>query len=114
MRVKKKIVLSGFVCLLLVGLASATVFVRQTSAAYCGVCDSLDGVPGVLQRAGFIPRGDCRADTKKHEPCVHHECMTQHKKGHCKLQKRIDPDEHKGDHDHDDFVCWCVIDKISH
>ena len=120
MKPKNKIAISVVICLLAVGFASATIFVKKTAAAYCGACDSLNGFPGVLQRVGFVPRGTCpKLKTSSNEEpgkgegsthgkkplCVPHFCEVQGKKGHCVA--RAEPDlKH--------FNCFCEPNKISH
>jgi hypothetical protein len=88
MRINKKSLVSTFAFLAVLGIGSATIFVKTTAAAYCGVCSSLDGVPGVLQRVGFIPGGTCKkredvVSTEKNVECGPQLCEVNGKRGHC-------------------------------
>jgi hypothetical protein len=40
-------------------LAAAAVAAVETKHRYDGVCSRLEGVPGVLQRVGFLASGNC-------------------------------------------------------
>ena len=104
MRTHKWLVLLGL--MVVFGMASATVFVRTTAAAYCGACEPLFGVPGVLQRVGFIPGGNCKhyVTNKK---CVPQQCEVSGRKGFCKTRIMRDGDEK------DRYVCFCSPYKVS-
>jgi hypothetical protein len=115
MKPRRKLIVSSLMCLLLLAIASGTVLVRSTAAAYCGVCDSLDGFPGVLQKAGFVPRGHCRdrdrndGDHDRDDKCVPKACVTDpddgdkpNRKGHC--ARREIREKH---------FCVCVPNRIS-
>ena len=113
MSVNKRLALSTLFCVVVLGIASATVFVKKTAAAYCGVCEPLDGVPGVLQRVGFIPEGNCKHRVKN-KRCIAQQCEVSGRKGFCKT--RVIKKDKDGDHDGDDqrFVCFCEPYKVSH
>jgi hypothetical protein len=90
MKTNKRLLVSTFAFLAFLGIGSATVYVKTTAAAYCGVCSSLEGVPGVLQRAGFIPEGSCKkrenqvsTDKEDRDNCEPQACEVNGKKGHC-------------------------------
>jgi len=113
MRANKRLVLSGLTCVLALGIASATVFVRNTAAAYCGVCEPLDGVPGVLQRVGFIPGGDCKHYVKNGK-CVPQQCEVSGRKGFCMTRVIREGKEGEGkDRDERRIVCFCRPYKVS-
>jgi hypothetical protein len=87
---------------LFLGVSSSAAFVAHTVAAYSGACEKLDGLPGMLQSAGFIPRGDCKL---VHGDCPgpkNEYCEVGGKLGHC-IKDVID-----GKH-----VCVCVRDRVS-
>jgi hypothetical protein len=111
MKPRRKLIVSSLMCLLLMALASGTVLVRSTAAAYCGVCESLDGFPGVLQKAGFVPKGNCHlnGDRDKDDKCVPKACVTDpddgdkpNRKGHC-VRREI----------REKHFCVCVPNRIS-
>jgi hypothetical protein len=53
--------------LAMVAVPSCLAYIRATRAFYlhAAPCSKLQGVPGLLQAAGFIPSGDCVVDVKK-------------------------------------------------
>jgi hypothetical protein len=101
MRSRRKLIVSSVMFLLLMAVASGTVLVRRAAAAYAGVCDPLDGFPGALQRAGFVPKGTCRVN-RVDDTCPPTACDIGGKEGHCRRQT-IDKRVH----------CVCTPDRIS-
>ncbi len=76
---RKHLLLSSCFGLALAVLASGTIFVKQTAAAYSGACTPLTGVPKILQQAGFIPVGKCSVDKE----CKEAVCEVDGKPGIC-------------------------------
>jgi hypothetical protein len=56
---RRRILVSAF-WLGIFGLAGTSALVVKTVQAYTGVCYKLDGFPGLLQKAGFVPGGRCQ------------------------------------------------------
>jgi len=73
------------ICLLFLGIAGRA-YVVQTVQTYGGSCEKLHGLPGVLQQAGFMPRGNCEMD-KDHDSCKEGSCEVNGRKGHCEEKK---------------------------
>ena len=46
---------------LLLALTGGAIFTARTIQAYDGACSPLAGFPGVLQKAGLVATGDCKA-----------------------------------------------------
>ena len=46
-------------CLIILGLTSGAMSLKAMVDRYSGICAPLDGVPGLLQKAGFVPLGHC-------------------------------------------------------
>ena len=95
-KVYQPLIVCILLCLVFLGVASGAVFVLQTVQAYTGVCEELDGLPGVLQQVGFMPRGTCRFDDDrdkgerangddrhKQKKCRPGECTVDGRKGKC-------------------------------
>ena len=79
---KKRITTLVCIACLSVGLASGAAFTLRTIALYSGACNDLDGFAGLLQSAGFVPRGKCKTDI--HGACVTPQaCVVNGVKGHC-------------------------------
>ena len=91
------------VCVLALGTWGAT-SVRAMVNTYSGVCGSLDGVPGLLQKAGFVPRGNCKAIVPigPDHKCRASACEVAGKAGHC-LQVG----------DGKKYYCACRVDRTS-
>ena len=93
-------------CLLIaifLGLSSGALLVARTIGAYSGACEKLDGFPGLLQVAGFVPLGNCKFTKTGVCPGPKAEaCDVGGKLGHCQ-ETSVD-----GKH-----VCVCVKDRIS-
>lgn len=112
MGLKKTLVFCCLIGLLILGVASATAFVKSTAIEYGGACDSLDGVPGLLQSSGFVPRGTCpkpgdpdhlNAGDSDHDiDCNRGPCEVHGKDGHC-VKNLV----------HKKHYCQCVPNKIS-
>jgi len=91
------------ICLLFLGAASGAAFTLKTITLYSGVCDALPGFPGMLQSAGFVPKGDCRLETRGRErECSDEPCKVNGKTGHCVKQVVLKK-----------ATCVCVPNKIS-
>jgi hypothetical protein len=102
MRTHRAVVLSCLFGALFVGASSGAVLVVRTVGEYSGACEKLDGFPGVLQAAGFLPHGDCRADPNGKRACPEHSCRADGKKGHCEARE-VDKR----------FFCTCIPNRIS-
>jgi hypothetical protein len=76
----------ALIFLVSVGAVSATAYTLRTISLYAGVCDdNLQGFPGLLQAAGFVPSGRCTKTTAG--ACqVDQVCVVNGKKGHCVSQ----------------------------
>ena len=84
------------------------IFVIQTVQKYGGACDTLNGFPGVLQQAGFLPKGDCEVKIRDRDDCLKHMCKVNARPGHCVAERRPGDHDHDGhEHDRDDFICIC-------
>ena len=81
MRIRRTVLVS-VICLFSLGAASGAVFTLRTIAMFSGACDKLDGFPGLLQSAGFVPGGKCRT-TVKGVCIVPQACEVNGKTGHC-------------------------------
>ena len=68
---------------------------------YSGVCDALPGFPGMLQSAGFMPKGNCEFDGRRQE-CSDGPCKVNGKTGHCVKQVVLKK-----------TTCVCEANKIS-
>jgi hypothetical protein len=102
MKMHKTVVLFGLWGALFLGVSSGAAFVAHTVAMYSGACEELNGFPGLLQSAGFIPFGHCKWVDGKCPGPRREECIVNGKRGHC-VATWAD-----GRH-----VCVCVKDKIS-
>jgi hypothetical protein len=95
---------------LFLGVSSAAVLVIQTVQTYSGACEKLNGFPGVLQKAGFLPEGSCNPKPKVHADCLKHKCTVDGKEGHC-VPERLPPSNVGSDKD---FICVCKTSRPSH
>src|SRR5437868_1287331 len=97
---KKRTILLCIICLLAVGLASGAVFTLNTIAMYSQVCaDNLQGFPGLLQGAGFIPKGPCKVSPNG--ACsTSQACEVNGVKGNCRTQGKP-------------TICVCIPNKAS-
>jgi hypothetical protein len=86
---------------LFLGVSSGAVLVIQTVQTYSGACDKLNGFPGVLQKAGFLPEGSCNPNPHSWDECFKHRCEVDGKKGHCVAEKLPHPVADR------DFLCVC-------
>jgi len=100
MKRNRTLLVGCMICLLFLGIAGRA-YVLQTVHTYSGACEKLHGVPGLLQRAGFVPEGDCKVD-KDHD-CKSQACEVWGKKGQCEEQ-RLDPKT---------VICVCVPERPS-
>ena len=116
----KSTIICTFLCLFSWGVASGVKYVAKTVGVYSGACEKLPGFPGVLQAAGFVPKGNCNfgddddkdADAKKdkgkHHQCPPSACTTASgKKGKC------GPDSSHRCKRHNDPVCVCQVVNVS-
>ena len=88
---------------LFLGLSSGALLVARTIEAYSGACEKLDGFPGLLQAAGFVPLGHCKFTNLGVCPGPKVEaCVVNGKLGHCQ-ETSIDGKK----------LCVCVKDRIS-
>ena len=98
---KNKPALSVALCLLAVGLTTGAMSLHAMVNTYSGVCGPLTGIPGLLQRAGFVPAGKCKPSVRG--VCSESLCKTTAgKAGHCKAEK----DGHV-------IVCVCLPGVVS-
>lgn len=88
------------ICLLFLAIAGHA-YVVQTVHVYSGSCEKLHGMPGVLQRAGFVPSGNCKMN--RDHNCMSTACEVNGKLGHCTTQPV----------NRYSFICVCVPDKPS-
>lgn len=97
---KKRTILLCILCLLAVGLASGAVFTLKTIALYSQVCDdNLQGFPGLLQAAGFVPNGRCKVSSTG--ACITAQaCVVNGVKGNCRTQGKP-------------TRCVCIPNKVS-
>src|SRR5580700_8321194 len=102
MRINKRIVLYCLLGALFLGVASGAALVSHTVTMYSGACEKLNGFPGLLQSAGFVPRGECHMVEGKCSDPVHNGCTVDGKKGHCVRQVT-----------NAGAICVCVKDRIS-
>jgi hypothetical protein len=113
MRVYKSTIICCFLCLFSWGVASGVKYVARTIGIYSGACETLTGIPGVLQAAGFVPKGDCQfrdgdgdkdKNDKDKDECPPHACTVDGKKGKCKFIP--------GDNNHK-AMCFCKVKNVS-
>jgi hypothetical protein len=108
MRTQKAVVTFCLLSALFLGVSSGAVLVIKTVQKYSGACDTLNGFPGVLQQAGFMPKGDCQVSPRHPRECLEHTCRTKAGKlGRCE-SVRVGHD-----HDRDDFICVCKPNHVS-
>ena len=114
MRTHKTVVACCLLGVLLLGVSSGAVLVIQTVQKYGGACDTLNGFPGVLQQAGFLPKGDCEVKNRDRDDCLKHMCKVNGSPGHCVAERRPGDHDHDGHkHDRDDFICICKPNHLS-
>lgn len=97
----KAVALFCLLAALFLGVCSGAVFVAHTVAADSGSCEKLDGFPGLLQAAGFVPTGDCKM--VDHECPKGEQCRVDGKRGHC-VAKEINGE----------YRCVCKPNKIGY
>ena len=102
MKMHKAVVLSCLWGALFVGVSSSAAFVAHTIAKYDGVCEKLDGFPGLLQATGIVHFGRCAFVNGVCPGPTQEFCDAGGKVGHC-IVDAIDGRK----------VCVCVRDKIS-
>ena len=102
MRTHKGIALFCLLGAMFFGVSGGAVLVAHTVSTYSGTCDKLDGFPGLLQSAGFVPVGNCKFINGKCPGPAKEACAVNGKSGHCVAQVV-----------NDHAVCICVKDKIS-
>ena len=120
MRAYKSIVICCFLCLFSWGVAGSVKYLAKTIGIYSGACEKLPGLPGVLQAAGFVPKGNCKfgddddkdedsgKDKGKKHQCPPSACKTDDgKKGTCT------PDPSHLCKRHHQPVCVCKVENVS-
>ena len=100
--VNKSIALCCLLGALFLGFSSGAAFVWHNVAKGRGACEKLDGFPGLLQAAGFVPSGNCRLIDGKCPTTSSGACVVAGKPGHC-VAELIDNKR----------LCVCVKDKMS-
>ena len=96
MKSHRTLFIGCIICLLFLGIAGRA-YVLQTVHTYSGACGKLHGLPGVLQKAGFLPSGNCKVDPARND-CTSQSCEVNGRAGLCqKLQI-----------DFRTFACVCV------
>jgi hypothetical protein len=109
MKRHKTIVTRCLLSALFLGVSSGAVLVIQTVQTYSGACEKLNGFPGVLQKAGFLPEGSCNPKPKVQDDCKKHNCQVDGKAGHCVAEK-LPPSDSGSDKD---FICVCKANRPS-
>jgi hypothetical protein len=97
-KISKPFIVCLLVCMVFLGVASGAAFVLKTVQSYSGACGTLAGVPGILQAALFIPKGDCKfgddddpdAHPKNHK-CPPSACSVDGHKGKCEPDSSSPP-----------------------
>lgn len=91
--------------LLVIGVIVVLLLVH-TISAYAGTCETLSGLPGILQAAGFVPRGGCPKPSSG-VPCGG-PCLVggSGRAGTCTPK----PPPHTG---HSPKNCVCIPNKVS-
>jgi hypothetical protein len=79
----KRTVLYSSLSLALFGSIAGGVALRAAQREYYGVCSQLDGVPGLLQRAGFFQSGNCASLPGGSLCSAGSACTVQGKAGKC-------------------------------
>jgi hypothetical protein len=102
MKNHKRFVLSCVFGTLILGVSSGAALFAHTVATYSGACSKLNGFPGLLQSAGFLPFGNCRLVLGK---CpTRNVCSVGGKKGTCEEVHWDDKNRH---------ACVCIPKGIS-
>ena|SRR5579871_1112218 len=109
MKTRKAVVLSCLLIALFLGVASGAAMVMQTVQTYSGACATLSGFPGFLQRAGFVPAGDCPGKPKVPDDCRKHRCIVDGKAGHC-VAEFLPPTNPESNNN---FICACKPNRPS-
>lgn len=87
------------------GVTRGAFAVMSTMETYSNACSTLDGFPGLLQSAGFVPTGKCRKEGEGEKAKCRDDglCRVDGRVGHC--EPRL--------HRHEVY-CACVFRKTSH
>lgn len=109
MKTHKAAVVRCLLSALFLGVCSGAVLVVQTVETYSGACDKLNGFPGVMQKAGFLPEGNCESRPHVRDDCRRHTCQVNGRAGHCVAETlpKTNPDSDK------DFICVCKPNRPS-
>lgn len=106
MKKHKTVIMCCLLSALFLGVSSGAVLVVQTVQTYSLACAKLNGFPGVLQKAGFVPEGNCDTRVRFRGDCRHHTCSVNGKAGHCVPEKipgsKAERPDGKGD-----YICVC-------
>jgi hypothetical protein len=86
MKMHKAVVLSCLWGALFVGVSSSAAFVAHTIAKYDGVCEKLDGFPGLLQATGIVHFGRCAFVNGVCPGPTQEFCDAGGKAGHCSVR----------------------------
>ena len=64
--------------LAIAGISTGWAIVNHTIETYAGTCGQLDGFPGLLQKAAFLPNGNCLLAPNDSKTCADPgaECLT--------------------------------------
>lgn len=103
MKTHKTAIMRFLLSALCLGVCSGAVLVIQTVQTYGGSCDKLNGFPGVLQTAGFLPEGSCNPRPRVRDDCHKNHCLVNGKQGTC-VPQALPKSEVKG---LKDFTCVC-------
>jgi len=109
MKMHKTVVVRCLLSALFLGVSSGAVLVIQTVQTYSGACGKLNGFPGLMQKAGFVPEGSCNPRPHAWEDCHKHRCVVDGQKGHCVSERLPQPDPQT----HIDFLCVCKPNPVS-
>lgn len=117
-RAHRAIAIGCVVCMVFIGAASGAAFVLKAVRTYSGACETLAGVPGILQAALFIPKGNCdfgdaddpNADPKPNHKCPPSACSVDGHKGTCGPDNSDPPVLCQRHHKP---VCVCIVGKES-
>lgn len=102
MRMHKNFAWFCLLGVLFLGLSSGAVLVARTINEYSGACEKLNGFPGMLQSAGFVPIGNCKFIKGKCPGPKREQCVVNGKRGHC-VEDVVNGHT----------VCVCVKDRAS-
>jgi len=102
MKMHRTVVMRCLLTALFLGVSSGAALVIQTVQTYSAACEKLNGFPGVLQKVGFVPQGNCDTRVRFKDDCRNHNCSVNGKSGHCVPEKKPDASEPGKD-----YICVC-------